>query len=194
MPHFTVSHLLGFFNLLRIQLDLSWINSTWATMRSIRIVFMRWLHITIIIIILRRWLSLAASGLSILLGNSGFELVNGDLFKLFPCYLLFSEPCILGLTIFVDIDTMGLLGWSLRMVFTTFCISLIFSVWTCHIEHNVIQLIEGLAVLSLLLRTVFAISCLVITSSHFWFFSLNIDELIILSGHVLFDEIWYSFT
>lgn len=158
-------------------------------MRSIRIVFMWWLHITVVIIILRWRLSLAASSLSILLSNSRLELVNGDLFELFPCYLLFSEPCILGLTIFVDIDAMGLLSWSLRMVFTTFSIPLIFSVWTCHIEHNVIQFIEGLAVLSLLLRIVFAISCLVITCSHFWFFSLNIDVLVILSGHVLFDEI-----
>lgn len=158
-------------------------------MRSIRIIFVWGLHIAIIIIILRRRLSLAASSLSILLSNPRLKLVNGAFFKFFPHYLLFSEPCILGLTIFVDVDAMGLLSWSLRVIFTAFCISLVFSVWTRHIEHNVIKLIEGLAVLSLLLRIVLAISCLVITSSDFWFFSLNIDELVILSGHVLFDEI-----
>lgn len=158
-------------------------------MRSIRIVFMWWLHIAIIIIILWRRLCLAASSLSILLSNSRLKLVNGAFFKFFPHNLLFSEPCVLSLTIFVDVDSMGLLSWSLRMVFTTFWISLIFSAGTCHIKHNVIKLIEGLAVLSLLLRIVFAISCRVTTSTNFWFFSLNIDVLIILSGHVLFDEI-----
>lgn len=107
-------------------------------MRSIRIIFMWWLHIAIIIIILRRRLSLAASSLSVLLSNSRFKLVNGAFFKFFPHYLLFSEPCILGLTIFVDVDAMGLLSWSLRMILIAFCVPLIFSVRTCHIKHNVI--------------------------------------------------------
>lgn len=108
-------------------------------MCSIRVVFVRWLHVTIVVVVLRRWLSLAATSLSILLGDPRLKLVNGALFKLFPLDFFVSEPGIFSLTIFVHVViTVRLLSRGLRMILTAFCVSLIFSVRTCHIEHDII--------------------------------------------------------
>ena len=83
--HFSVSHLFCFFNLLRIELNLSWVDGSSGSSINISIRFeIIWIHITIVIwisLLLLSLLRFTSSCSSILLSNSTFQLVHSNFFK-----------------------------------------------------------------------------------------------------------------
>ena len=103
---FSMCHLLGFLNLLWIELYLSSIDSAWPTSMGIRVIsFFCWVNIAIIVVI---WLDswwIFTSSLSIGLSNPILKLINGLFFKLFTHLVFISIPWVLLLPIFIDVNT-----------------------------------------------------------------------------------------
>ena len=138
------------------------------------------LHITIVVIIIDRWRILfGASSLSILLGNSSFELMDSSLLKLLSHNFFFFEPGILLLSFFIyklRASTWG--SW--RLTFALLISS--FSIWSCHVKHHIIKIIIYIVILLLIV--------IIATSLRFrWILQLNINHLVILKVHIFFDEI-----
>lgn len=111
----SVSHLLSFFNLLGIQLNLCWIDCIRTAAVHLVVILVWRLHITIVIVILS-WLGrILITRLTILLRNPTFKLVNGSFLQLLSHDLLFAEPRILGLSRLVYVRGVILRVWSLRV-------------------------------------------------------------------------------
>lgn len=187
LSQFPVSHLLGLFNLLRIELNLRGINCIRATV-SLCISFVRWLEVAIVIVILG-WLGRSlASCLSILLGNPALELVDGALLELLAHLLLLAEPGVLGLASLIHVSSVVLRVWGLRVPLRALRRVRLLRVRSCHIEHHIIQLLVGLSwrINVWRLRLSRASSA---AATALWLLSLDIDVLIILQRHVFLDEI-----
>jgi hypothetical protein len=70
--------------------------------------FLGGLHITIVVIVFRRGrLLLGAACLSVLMGNSNLQLVDGSLFEFLPHDFLLTEPVILGLAMLIHVLSIG---------------------------------------------------------------------------------------
>jgi hypothetical protein len=114
LSQFSIRHLLGLFNLLRIELNLRRIDGVRATM-AFGVTLFRWLHVTIIVIVLG-WLGCGlTSSLAILLRNPTFELVNCTFLELLSHLLLLTEPGVFCLASFINISCMILRIRCLRM-------------------------------------------------------------------------------
>lgn len=139
-----------------------------------------WLHVTIIVVVIRRRrILLSASSLSILLGNSSLQLVDGSLLELLSHKLLFSEPSILLFTFIID-KLCSSVGCCWRLTFTFS--SSWFRIWSCHFKHNIIKVVVLL--LFLLLTSVVICTCW-----FRWILQLHIYHLIVLELHVFLNEI-----
>lgn len=112
LSELAVGHLLGLLDLLRIELDLSRIDSVGATV-ALGVALLWGLQVTIVVVILGSLCGRLAASLSVLLSDSALELVDGALFELLAHYFLFAEPCILGLARFIYVSCMILSIWSL---------------------------------------------------------------------------------
>jgi hypothetical protein len=169
--------LLGLFNLLRIELNLRRIDGVRATM-AFGVTLFRWLHVTIVVIVLG-WLGCGlTSSLAVLLRNPTFELVNCTFLELLSHLLLLTEPGVFCLASFINISCMILCIRCLRMALWSLgCISLL-SVWRCHVEHHIIQLLISLTrCIHVWRRGLARTSCT--TTTSLWLLSLYVDILIL---------------
>lgn len=93
LPHLALSHELDLLHLSSSKLYLSWVDSARASTQVCVVWLFSWVQVTVVVIIVQRWWVLfGISCLSVLLSNSGFELVDGTFFKFLTHYLLFTEP------------------------------------------------------------------------------------------------------
>ena len=141
------------------------------------------LHITIIIVIIGRWnILFGRSGLSILLGDSHLELIDGSLLKLLPHGLLFSEPRVPLVALTMAMSPKS--GWRLWWILTLGVRWL--SIGRRHFKHNIIKVVLDLLLLGVVGAT---------TARGFgWILQLHVDELVVLQVHVLLDEVEDSLT
>jgi hypothetical protein len=169
LSHLALSHVLDFLHLRRCQLNLCWVDCAGGT----HVALMRllsWLHVTIVIVIFdRRWICFAASSLSILLGDSSLELVDGSLLEFLAHELLISEPGILLLALLIDKSLPS--GWCLRWLILALGISML-RIGCSHIEHDVVEVVN---VILILLLIIIIASCLLR-----WIFQLHIYDLVFL--------------
>lgn len=136
---FTIGHLFGFFNLSRTQLNLSWIHSSSTTWHNVVIWFhVIWINITIVVVVVHLWnMILGVSSSLVLLSNSTLELCDGSLFQLLPHLFFFFEPCVLCLTLLVDV-VIALMSYSCFCLhMSRFCIAR-----SCHVKHKVVEIIN----------------------------------------------------
>lgn len=141
--HLAIGHLLGFFDLLGIELDLTWVDGSCCSSINISIWFkIVWIHVAIVIrvsLLLLSFLWLASSCSSVLLSNPTFQLIHGNFFKLLSHELFFLEPRIFSLPVLIPVYSTS--SWSLWR--TTLALRRIRLplIGRCHIKHQIVQFI-----------------------------------------------------
>ena len=104
--------------------------------------------------------------------------MNGALFKLFAHEFLFTEPRILLLALLIDVGWPSIgRGWRLILALGVSC----FGVGSSHIKHNVVEIIIQILI--------FLLVIIIIASGLRWIFKLDINDLVLLQLHVLFNEV-----